>query len=273
MANPILGCHAGGIPDNYPPEGCDDPAFWTSRLTRLRCNVYNYIINVKDSWDFLLKWLEYTRKNPPFNFWIDLRGFVTEPESYPHGVNFAAWGREIANLSKRYPHLTGFSIDDFCLDHSAQREKMRMMIPRRFEITKTMMQECWGITPEIQFLPVVYPNSIHLMELCKDYVSGIIYYNWKSEEDLVEAKTTFPGKKIVAGIYAKVGGKENPPQYVEKGMLTAKRCADGMMIFNVPENDPAHPIGKVVKNLFNQWSPTKPLHAGILGRLFGRRSH
>jgi len=267
MTRAILGCHAGGIPDNYPPQGSYDPAFWTSRLIKLRCNVYNYLINAKDSWDFLLKWLEHTRKNPPFDFWIDLRGFLVGQESYPHGIDFPKWGREIANLSRTYPHVTGFSIEDFCL---AQAEEMQMLVDRRLEITKNMMQECWRTNPKMQFFPVVYPSTIPLVELCKDHVSGVIYYNWASKEDLVAAKTVFPRKKVVAGIYAKCGGKENPAQYVKKCMLTANAYADGMMIFNVPENDPESPIGQVVTNLFSQWNPAKTLRAHTFRKLLGR---
>jgi hypothetical protein len=222
------------------------------------------MINAKDSWDFLLKWLEYTRKNLPFNFWIDLRGFLIGQSSYPYYTDFARWGREIANLSRTYPHLTGFSIDDFCMP---QTQEMLATQPR--ELAEVMMQECWRINPKIQFFPIVYPHSIHLVEPCKDYVSGIIYYNWTSGDCLAAAKATLPGKKVIAGIYAKVCGNENPPQDVEKCMLAAKSYADGMMIFNVPRNDPDGPIGQVVRSLFNRWNPTRPPRANIFSKLLG----
>jgi hypothetical protein len=256
----ILGCFAGGIPDGYPPEGCDDLGFWTSRLVKLRCNLYHYVINAKDSWHFLLKWLEYTRKNPSFDFWIDLRGFLVGQYSYPHYTDFAEWGREIANLSRTYPRLTGFSIDDFCMPQPGQTQEVRNLAARPHELAKTMMQECWGINPEIQFFPVIYPCSIHLMESCQDCISGILYYCWTSGDSLAAAKRALTGKKIVAGIYAKVRGSEMLPQDVEKHMLTAKTFADGMMIFNVPENDANSPIGEVVARLFSQWNPKTREH-------------
>ena len=161
------------------------------RLQEGYIRTYAYLIwHEATDWDDLrLEFLPAAQK-AGITVWVYLTP-PSEGSSLPFGSDYVKWATEIAKLSKKYPVLKAFAMDDFENDQN-------LFTPQYVE---EMMKAAHSISPTLAFLPVNYDGSVNSSKptttlstaFTRNYgslINGVIfpYLNWQNYDSLSDEK-------------------------------------------------------------------------------------
>jgi hypothetical protein len=126
----------------------DTPAT-IARLQHEHVNTYSYLVwHQSTDWDDLINEFLPAAAKAEINVWVELVP-PSECCSRPYAEDYLAWGSAIATLSKRFPNLTAWVIDDFAQNLSAP-----FFTPSFMAQLQTTTR---AINPKLLFFPVLYP--------------------------------------------------------------------------------------------------------------------
>ncbi|WP_027943881.1 hypothetical protein [Amycolatopsis taiwanensis] len=153
----VFGAYAGEIreavagPDGYRHV---DTEATLNKLGELHNNTFVYLIwDAPSDWDDLRTTFLPAAQKRGMDVWIYLvPPTECSPQrcSYPYQTDYLRWAQEIAALSKRYPALKGYAIDDF-------NHNLNLFTP---EYVRQMQDTSKAINPRLVFLPQVYNTTI-----------------------------------------------------------------------------------------------------------------
>ena len=215
-------------------NGSLDVSGLISLIKEHNANTYNYLVIKERDWKDLRLFLSEAEKND-IDVWITIAP-PGKSSSEPFGTDYIRWAMEIAKLSKEYPSVKAWSIDNILL----------FLRPQDEGYIKTMLSAAEEINPDLEFIPVVYITDVQgkSFDAFKKYFDGIqLYYKifptkegyggyQYAENEIAYAKSKFSGK-VILGIYATPWHETYPTtaNYVRELIKTAKEKADGVMIY------------------------------------------
>ena len=158
----MLGDYAGE--PRLPTERVDNDLL-VSRLQELNANTYAFLLWHRPETDFedLKLFLEKSR-----GLNLAVYAYLVPPDEQcqavkPYGCDFEAWGRELATLSRTYPHLVGWIIDDFYF--------WDFFTP---DYVSRFVRAAKNVNPDFRFYPIVYYSQ---------FIQSNIFYNYSSTVD------------------------------------------------------------------------------------------
>ncbi|MDN4593671.1 hypothetical protein [Polycladomyces subterraneus] len=235
----------------------DTPAM-IQRLKELNINTYYYLV-----WHERTDWDDFVHEFMPAAQKAGIRVIVylvppTEStgtrKSYPYVTDYLAWARAIAEMSKQYPNLIGWAIDDFS-------HNLDFYTPAYME---QMKETAKSINPDLQFYPVMYSVALNedFLKTHGAYIDGVIlayrddpYRNtqiWATEPAQIEqasALTQKYGLDLIWMVYASKLSRTpaNPsPVYVREVLQTALDAVrdgkmDGVVTYSLAKENLAEP--------------------------------
>ena len=148
---------SNAIPIRPSVDGHVDTLATIARLQEMNANTHMFLINKQQDWDDLR--LEFAREaqKAGIKVWVYLRSpsvcMDEECSNYaPYGKHYEDWAAAIARLSRRYPVVTAWSIDDF-----ANGNNLSFFTPSYMAQIRALSR---AIQPTLEFYPVVYYNFI-----------------------------------------------------------------------------------------------------------------
>lgn len=145
----------------------DTPAIIRS-LQKLHANTFFYLLwGSASDWDDLRKEFLPAAQSAKIDVWLYLvpPSECRENCSYPYKTDYKSWAREIAQLSRRYPKLKGWAIDDF----------FRQVTP---EAVKEFTSLAKSINPDLAFYVCTYYSDAlndAYLDAYKSMVDGIVF--------------------------------------------------------------------------------------------------
>ncbi|HVV02541.1 MAG TPA: hypothetical protein VHH88_14325 [Verrucomicrobiae bacterium] len=108
------------------------------------------------------------------------------PSSEPFGEDYPKWAEEIARLSRQYPNLRGWIIDDFYANH-------RLFTPEYVRQTRRRARK---INPDLVFLPLMYFPEItsQFAEAYHDVIDGCVIAYPPDRNAIRNARAVLDGK-------------------------------------------------------------------------------
>ncbi len=152
----------------------DTPAT-IKELKKLHVNTYLFLIwHSPTDWQDLNDEFLAAAKRAGINVWV----YLVPPSecnttgwcSRPYEMDYVAWARNIAQLSTRYPNLTGWAIDDFTNGQNSQKFTPQYM--------QQMKQTVDGINPNLGLYTIAYyTTAIDDAFYAKyaPYIRGIVF--------------------------------------------------------------------------------------------------
>lgn len=255
----IRGCLA--TYDGEPRNSKDrvDISRLVSELQDLNCNTYDFLIWHRDTdWADLKKFLKATQ-NSDLKVWVSLvpPSESRQKKSEPFGLDYVRWAEELGKLSALYPHLVGWSIDDFT-------HNLSFYTP---EYLTKMMQAARAHNPHLAFVPCTYyPKATEsFAEKYGDILDGILfYYRHESAganltdsslcpDEIATLRQRFGADfPIILGVYATGHSSlgQTTPEYVEQVMKCGHKHADGVHVYC--HQKPGTAKYEIIKRLFTQ---------------------
>jgi hypothetical protein len=257
-------CHAPHL-----ANGRVDVQRLVNELVDSHANTYSFCIHTSSNdWSDFQLFLPLARKHG-----IKVWGSVVPPsESPPHSklyaepfrLDYERWAVEFARLSLREPNLVAWSIDDFT-------HNLKVYTP---EHLKQMLDASRRINPKLAFIPCCYYKSINpqFVEKYAPLLDGMLFpyrdesggANLKNPNAVqfeVNKIKEMTGKSypVVFDVYATAHSRlgATTPEYVEAAMVSARGCADGVLVYC--HQDPVTNAEKyaIVKRLFSGWSTNR----------------
>jgi hypothetical protein len=176
-------------------------------------------------------------------------------------AEYEKWAVDFAALSRTETNFVAWSIDDFVWN-------LKFFTP---EAIKKIVMAARQINPSFAFLPCCYFKAA-TSRFVKDYgllCDGVMFpYRDESgganlqNPGHVEAEVKIlrerfgPSCPIIVGVYSNPHSKLGPskPEYVERVMAAAHRCADGVSVYRHPNPITAPERFEIVKRLYTAWS-------------------
>lgn len=243
----ILGTYAG-LPRLF--NGRADLDKLLEQLKDLNANTYNWLIwQNENDWDDLKLFLPMALKNKIAVWVTAVPPSESRPKtkwnSEPFGLDYIKWSEEIAKLSKDYPNLVAFSIDDFV-------HNLAFYTP---EYVGKMVNKIDAINPSLQFIPCCYYRQI-TVDFAQKYtpmLDGVLFpYRAESEganlknaglvdREIANLRNIFKGFKKQMPIYIDVyltahsSLGATTPFYVQEVIRSGKEYADGVLIYTHPD--------------------------------------
>ncbi|MGI5225134.1 hypothetical protein [Actinoallomurus sp. CA-142502] len=150
----------------------DTPAT-ISQLKKLHVNTFLFLVwHSPADWQDLSGEFMAAAKRAGINVWA----YIVPPSecvswcSQPYKTDYLSWAREIAQLSTRYPNLTGWAIDDFTNGQNSQTFTPDYM--------RQIKQITDGINPDLGlYTTAYYPTAVNdaFYEKYAPYIRGIIF--------------------------------------------------------------------------------------------------
>lgn len=152
----------------------DTPAT-ISQLKKLHVNTFLFLIwHSPTDWQDLSDEFMAAAKRAGINVWA----YIVPPSecstagwcSQPYGTDYVSWARNVAQLSTRYPNLTGWAIDDFTNGQNSQTFTPEYM--------QQIKQTVDGINPKLGLYTTAYYTtaiSDAFYEEYAPYIQGIIF--------------------------------------------------------------------------------------------------
>jgi hypothetical protein len=253
-------------------DGHFDSVNMTEKLIEGNMHFYNYLIgHTVDDWNDLPGFLEET-KDKNISVIVDLiPEWGWPPASEPFKNDFIRWGTELANLSLKYPHLIGYSIDDWGWDGAKLSSLSTITyngIPAGVDSGRDAAR---AVNPNFKFYPTTYFDCDGGVD--SGYpVDGVLLYPeqvqscsnfpnvdaWKY--GISSCKSLFPNDTIV-GIYASADDPcdATPEILKEKVLLSYNESPAGVMTYCLQWN------GELWGNttaLYRQWDSYYQPQAG-----------
>lgn len=247
LAEGVLGTYA--TPPRL-PNGKVDKQKLIDELKDIHANTYSWLI-WKGEKDFqeLIKFLPMARQ-AGLKVWVTLVPPSEPPAPKPFGYDYIKWAEELATLSKKYPNLVAWSIDDFS-------HNLDLYTPK---YVKKMVSRGREINPEFVFVPTSYYRGIinnkDYFKNIKKWLGGILFpYRAASSDKLNLKGSQFVKRElaklhslfgqnfpIVVDVYASAHSSlgSTTPAYVKSVINTSLKYAEGVMIFTHqdPQEDP-----------------------------------
>lgn len=235
-----------------------------SQLKDLNANTYNFLIwKSEKDWDDLQLFLPVAKKNK-INVWVSL---VPPTESQPKAkwnsepfkMDYEKWATEIGKLSKRYPNLVAWSIDDFAHNLTTYTS----------EYLQRMINNARAVNPKIKFIPCLYYRQVNknFAEKYGSLIDGVLFpYRAESKganlrdatvvKDEIEnlRKLFRPGMQILLDVYSTAHSRlgASTPEYVRDVVQEGMKYADGVLIYTHPSPDKETAKYNYIKTEFNK---------------------
>ena len=179
-------------------------------------------------------------------------------------AEYEGWGKDFARLSLAETNFVAWSIDDFVWN-------LKFFTP---EATKRIVTAARQVNPRFAFLPCCYfkaakaafvrdygPVCDGIMFPYRDESGGANLTNSTHVASEVKAlRDKFgPSCPIIVGVFANRHSKLglSAPDYVERVMLAARPCADGVSVFRHPNREADPEKYEIVKRLFTAWNASQ----------------
>ena len=257
-----------GTYDNEPrgEDGRVDVERLIRELVEIRANTYNFLIWHRETdWEDLKRFLPLARKKN-ISVWVTLVPPSESPPrskwySEPFRLDYERWAVEIAKLSRKQRNLVAWSIDDFT-------HNLGFYTPERM---RGILKGAREINPRLAFVPCSYYPRI-TGRFVGDYeglFDGILFpYRHESEganltdASLVEREVNSvrekvgPSVAVIVDVYATAHSRlgDSTPGYVREVMTTAKRYADGVLIYCHQDKKKNPEKYAIIKEVFHDWS-------------------
>jgi hypothetical protein len=260
-SNQFLGDYEGELRTT---DGHVDSVSMTNKLIEGHMNFYNYLILYgENDWDDLPGFLEETNGKgisvivdvvPPWEY---------PPASEPFESNFTRWGIELATLSLRYPHLIGYTIDDWNLGDEPLSSLPNNPRSIAYGIDSGR-DAAKAINPNFKFYPTAYYNCNEGMDPVHP-VDGVLLYPdnhwyaqdfpdidaWKSA--ISSCKSLFQSDTII-GIYASADPRYNVTPQVLKAKLQISHDENPRGVMTYAPNWSGE-MWDTATALYKQWNP------------------
>lgn len=259
------------------PRGKDrrvDVARLASELADLRVNTYSWLIHDRDTdWDDLKLFLPLAREQG-IKVWLTLVPPSESPPknkmfSEPFRLDYERWAIEIAKLSIAEPNLVAWSVDDFT-------HNVKFFTPEKL---RGIVEGARALNPKLAFVPCCYLPVTMKTSLLNDY-RGIfdgILFPYRSESTKigltdpgqVEAEVAKiralagEGVPVIVDVYASGHSTlgQCTPDYMRDVMNTARKCADGVMIYCHPNAAKQPEKHAIISELFHAWTKSNQTDA------------
>jgi hypothetical protein len=229
------------------PTGRVDVDRLVTELVDLGANTYSFCIHrAGTDWEDLQLLLPKARAKG-IRVWASIVPPSESPPrtklyAEPFRLDYERWAIEFAKLSQRETNLVAWSIDDFT-------HNLKFFTPEKL---KGILDGARSVNPNLAFVPCCYFRSI-TTNFAKSYaplLDGVLFpyrdessgSNLKNPDhvltELTKLRETLGlgGKKelpVILDVYATAHSRlgATTPQYVEQVMITAKKSADGVMVY------------------------------------------
>lgn len=235
------------------------------QLIDLHANTYNYLIWTRETdWQDLEIFLPLAKKHK-IKVWVSLvppseSKPIAKWSSEPYQMDYEKWATEIAKLSKKYPNLVAWSIDDFA--HNLKFYTPDYLMKMRYNTS--------SVNPALKFIPCLYFRQI-TPEFAKDYSSLIdgVLFPYRAESDpakpnlqnatlvkseIEKVRNIFSNKiPVFLDIYLTAHSRlgASTANYVKDVLAEGKKYADGVLIYTHPDPGKNELKYQVVKNGFS----------------------
>jgi hypothetical protein len=133
------------------------------RLQRLHANAYAFLVKETTDWQDLLSFAPKAQTRG-LEVWVYLvppggclpKGDKTCSGYFPFHADYVAWARAIAKLSRRYPVVTAWVMDDFAPPPDARPNEVFFTPAYMRRIREAVRR----VQPRLKFYPVVYYDRI-----------------------------------------------------------------------------------------------------------------
>jgi len=171
-------------------DGRVDVELLIDRLRNLGVNTYFYLIwHAGTDWDDLKLFLPKAR-DAGIEVWVYLVPPSEPPAPEPFRYDYVRWAREIALLSRRYPNLKAWVIDDFYGN--------RLFTP---DYIAKVQRSAKGINPDLAFLPLMYYDQINLKfaERYSGCIDGVVAAYPHGRDEIARARQILSDSYVEAG--------------------------------------------------------------------------
>jgi hypothetical protein len=173
------------------PNGRVDIASLTKRLSELGVSDYYWLVwHAQTDWDDLKSFLPQAAR-AHIRLWVYLvppsegpsNGY---PASEPFKLDYPRWGEEIARLSKEFPNLVGWIIDDFYANH-------QFFTPAYI---RQMQSRAKSVNPRLVFFPLLYFPEVtpQFLDDYREEIDGVVVAYPQDREEIAHARSILNGQ-------------------------------------------------------------------------------
>jgi hypothetical protein len=248
------------------PNGRVDVVKLAEQLGAIKAQTYNFLIwTAATDWEDLQQFLP-VAQSKKIKVWVTLVPPSESPPrtkwySEPFKLDYERWGIEIAKLSKLYPNLVAWSLDDFS-------HNRKVLSPERME---KILSGARAINPKLSFVPCIYYRHAtpDFAAAYAPLIDGVLFpYRHEAGEMNLTDHDTLPAETarmkelfgadmpVFIDVYATKHSRLNnsSPEYVRAVMLKGREAADGVLIY-CHQSETASPAKHaVIKEVFHQWA-------------------
>jgi hypothetical protein len=243
------------------PDGRVDEKQLIAELKDIHANTYNWLIWRKKGGLSALENFLPLAADAGISVWITLVPPSERPAPVPYGYDYVKWAVTFAKLSKKYPNLVAWNIDDF-----NSVSNFKLFTP---QYLNKALSSANLINPKLKFVATCYINEINsaFVKKYNSFFDGILfpYMAYTSakganlqDPTLVKSEIAkirnLVGRRvpIIIDVYASRHSSlgSATPEYVKQVINAGLKYADGIMIYTNQDPDKSPKKYDIVKKTF-----------------------